>query len=120
MWNPTGENAMKFHAVPLRFGDVLSLARGGYLIGSYGMEPLTAEFMRNFRALPAVKFDDLPSGEFVKLRQKDYAGRSWFYIVNTDDKPHTVEVEFPNGSVALADGANCDGRRRMTLAPYSI
>ena len=120
MWNATGENAMKFYAVPLRFGDVLSFARGGYVVGSYGMEPLTAEFMRNFRALPAVKFDDLPSGEFVKLRRKEYSGRSWFYVVNTGDKPQTVEIKFPNGTVSLADGANCEGCRRMTLAPYSI
>lgn len=118
--NASGVNAMRYFAVPFRYGDVLGFTRGSFLVCDYGWESYEARFAQNFRALPAVKFDDLPCGELVKMRHKDYAGKSWFYVVNTDSKPCEVRIRFPEGTVALADGGAFSGETALSLEPYSI
>lgn len=123
--NAPGADAMRYFAVPLRFGDVLGFTRGGFLVCDYGYEPLEARFAQAFRALPDVKMADAPctsdAPTFVRVRTAEHEGRLWFYAVNTEAKRATVSFQTP---VAVRDTVS--GRRyekgtvTLTLEPYEL
>ena len=103
--NPGGDQALRHIALPLRFHDALGLSKGGFLIGTYGMEARLAPFLHAFRSLPPVVLQDLPGGmETVKVRGGEWRGTNYVYAVNTGATNATVEL--PSGPV--------------TLAPYSM
>ena len=108
--NPSGFHALRDLVLPLRFGDVLGVTKGGYLIGTYGMEGPLRSFAAAFRQLPAVVMADVPdfADETVKIRACTFRGRRYLYAVNTSDVPRTVRYAFPDGTTAL------------TLAPYEL
>ena len=108
--NPSGFHALRDLVLPLRFGDVLGVTKGGYLIGTYGMEGPLRSFAAAFRQLPAVVMTDVPdfADETVKIRACTFRGRRYLYAVNTSDVPRTVRYAFPDGTTAL------------TLAPYEL
>ena len=119
--NAPGPYAMEHYAVPMRFRDILGFTKGGYLVGTYGMEDYLVPFAQAFRALPAVNMETLPGGgEFVRLRHVDYDGRSWFYVVNTGVEPACVRVRFPEGSKDLVSDASCGGDSTINLGPYEL
>ena len=119
--NAGGPYAMEHYAVPLRFRDVLGFTKGGYLVGTYGMEPYLVPFAQAFRALPATGMDTMPGGgEFVRLRYVRHDGRSWFYLVNTGVDPVCVEVRFPDGTRNLVTGEPVAGKASITLGPYEL
>ncbi|MGN0853123.1 MAG: LamG-like jellyroll fold domain-containing protein [Kiritimatiellia bacterium] len=124
--NPSGVNALRHFVVPLRYGDVLGLTKGGFLIGTYGMEEQLVPFVQAFRALPGVVFDDVGGTEVVKLRHKDHFGRSWFYVVNTDVRPATVTLDLPPKTQDLVSGETWGGLLggasgvTLRLAPYQM
>lgn len=125
--NPAGVHALRHFVLPLRYGDVLGLSKGGFLIGTYGMEDQLVPFFQAFRALPGVVFDDVGGTDVVKLRQKEWNGRSWFYVVNTDMKPVTVTLDLPADTIDLVRGEKMnDGlfggasSATFTLAPYQM
>ncbi len=118
--NPSGVHALRHFVLPLRYGDVLGMSKGGFLIGTYGMEDVLLPFMREFRALPAVVFDDVKtSSEMgdVRVRAKKVNGKAYFYIVNTGYKPVEVEVKFPKDSCELVSGKNVriDKNQKQTI-----
>ena len=120
--NAAGPYAMEHFAVPLRFGDVLGYTKGGYLIGTYGMENYLAAFAQAFRALPPVVMNTLPGGgEKLRLRHVDYDGRSYFYIVNTGMEPARVRLRFPAGTENLVTGWK-SGEKPVTvsLSPFEL
>lgn len=103
--NPGGDQALRHIALPLRFHDALGLSKGGFLIGTYGMEAQLAPFLHAFRSLPPVVLPDLPGGtEAVKVRGGEWHGTNYLYAVNTGAT---------NATVALPSGP-------VTLAPYSL
>lgn len=108
--NPSGFHALRDMVLPLRFGDVLGITKGGYLIGTYGMEGPLRQFAAAFRRLPAVVMADVPdfADETVKIRACTFQGRRYLYAVNTSDTPRTVRYRFPDGSA------------KLTLAPYEL
>lgn len=123
--NPGGFHALRHFVLPLRYGDVLGMSKGGFLIGTYGMEEVLVPFMQAFRALPAVVFDDAGGTETVKLRHKDFDGKSWFYVVNTDMKPARVRLSVPERTRDLVTGEQVSGPRSsetldMELGPYEM
>lgn len=118
--NGAGAHAMEQFALPFRHTDVLGFAKGGFLIGTHGMEDLLAPFMQNFRALPAVKFDTLAQADGVVLRGKKHGGKSYFYLVNTAFEPREVSVRFPERTSALVTAEMCGGRRKVKVPGYSI
>ena len=92
MWRVTTINAGGVHALrdlvmPLRYSDILGYSKGGFLIGTYGMEGKLRKFMKEFRKLPATVMKEVDGDEFVKVRSCDFKGKRYTYIVNTDDKP---------------------------------
>ena len=123
--NPSGVHALRHFVLPLRYGDVLGMSKGGFLIGTYGMEDVLVPFVQAFRALPAVVFDDVGGTETVKLRHKDFDGQSWFYVVNTDMKPATVTLAVPKGAHDLVTGERVGGffseeTVTLRLKPYEM
>ena len=120
-------NALRHFVEPLRHGDVLGVSKGGFLVGTYGMEDVLVPFVQAFRALPAVVFDDVgaatPDG--VRLRQKTYEGASWFYVVNTEAKPVRVTLEVPKRSRDLVRDERVGGLMGastldLVLQPYEL
>ena len=118
--NPSGYHALRDFVLPLRFGDVLGMSKGGYLVGTYGMEEHLRAFAAAYRALPAVAMKEIGRQGNVVLRQADYDGKSYFYLVNTDWKPVTVELTVPEGTRNLVTGASLSGDAKLTLGPYEL
>ncbi len=126
--NPSGVNALRHFVEPLRYGDILGVSKGGFLIGTYGMEDVLVPFLQAFRALPAVVMDDVAAVGDVRVRQCAFNGVSYFYVVNTGLKPATVTLEFPAKTRNLVTGETFTGglfggsasTHTLTLAPYEL
>ena len=90
--NPSGRHALRHFVLPFRYHDVLGVSKGGFLIGTYGMEPHLAKFAQEFRSLPAVKMDEFFREGFVVARKAAFDGRVYGYVVNTEAAPAEVTV----------------------------
>jgi len=118
--NPGGEDALRAFVLPLRYGDVLGMSKGGYLIGTYGMEPHLARFARAFRSLPAVRMDEFFRQGSIVARKAEVEGRTYGYIVNTDATPTTVDIaDLPDGTTDLVSGQPLTGTA-LHLEPYEF
>jgi len=124
--NPTGFYAMKHYILPLKYQDVLGFTKGGFLIGTYGMEENLVKFAAAYRALPAVAFEDVTEccTEDVKVRTHSNTKYTWFYAVNASEKPQ--EVTIPVNAEKVVDlGANVqrpvkNGKLTVKLEPMSL
>jgi len=125
--NPLGRNAMKAYIDPFRYDDVLGITRGGFLIATYGLEPMIVPFAKAYTALPRKRFKDVEScsTDVVKVRRLSDGGRNWVYAVNTGAEP--AKVSLPCGKTQVVDLATGlpakewrDGRLELSLAPYEF
>ena len=99
--NPTGFYAMRHYVMPLRYCDVQTFNKGGFLIGTLGMEEELRIFAQAFRSLPAVRFSDVPgSTEEVKIRRYSNGEKTWVYVVNTSEKEVRVTLGCRNAGTA--------------------
>ena len=80
--NPTMPYAMESYLIPLANADILNFTKGGFLIGTHGMEPQLVEFSRAFRSLPAKPFATLDSGPSLVVRTLKDDNAFYFYAVN--------------------------------------
>lgn len=119
--NPSGRNALRHFVEPLLHGDVLGLSKGGFLIGTYGMEEELVPFVQAFRALPAVVMEDLmaPNGN-VRVRGRMYDGRYYFYVVNAGGEPAETTITFPKGTANLVTGEAYEGRQKLKLRAWEL
>ena len=125
--NPSGVHALRHFVEPFRHGDVLGVSKGGFLVGTYGMEAQLVPFARAFRALPAVVMTDIETAHpAVRVRWCTFQGRSWFYVVNTDFRPASILCDMPKGTVDLVSGEKSGGlfggaeTMRLDLGPYAF
>ena len=118
--NPGGVHALRDFVAPLRHRDVLGMSKGGFLVGTYGMEEHLRKFAAAYRALPAVVMDEIGRQGNVVLRHADFAGKSYFYLVNTDHAPAEIALSVPAGTRNLVTGANLAGDVRLSLGPYQL
>ncbi len=128
--NPSGYHALRHFVMPLRYGDVLGMSKGGFLIGTYGMEDKLVPFIKAFRSLPAVVFDDVApvqntNLDYVKVRAKVHNDTSYFYVVNTDMNPVTVTIKIPARTCDLVTDERVGslfGEDELTLelGPYEM
>ncbi len=125
--NPNHAHFMEQFVLPLRHGDILGFSKGGFLIGTTGFEEQVAEFSKAFRALPAMRFGDLPgSTDTVKCRTLTTSETTWFYAVNTAPTAAAISFVFdrqPGGVADAADGrsVNVDGTKlTVALKPYQL
>jgi hypothetical protein len=70
-FNASGREALRPYAKALEHGDLLAFAKGGFLVSTLGTEEVLAPFMRHFRALPAVKFEDAQAHERAEAHLPD-------------------------------------------------
>ena len=123
--NPAGDHTLTHYVRPLRFHDSLGFSKGGFLIGTYGMEPRLARFAHAFRALPPVTLRDLSvSTESVKVRGGKWQGTNYVYAVNTRSEPAEITLRLPRGAVELggvrAEVAPDANAGTLRLAPYEL
>ena len=119
--NPSGYHALRDFVLPLRFGDVLGMSKGGFLVGTYGMEEHLRRFAAAFRALPAVVMEEVGRSGDVLLRQTDYDGKSYFYLVNTGCEHAKVSLVLPKGTTNLVTGEKMDTLvLDEKLGPYQL
>ncbi len=102
--NPNENSFLEHFILPLRYTDVLGFTKGGFLIGTYGVERKLVEFAKAFRALPAKKFADLAgSTETTKVRSLKMPEGTWFYAVNTDYKPSSISIVFDRAPATVSE-----------------
>lgn len=123
--NPAGFRCMKPYIMPLRHRDILGMSKGGFLIGTHGMEPWLRPFAAAYRALPAEPFDDVPgSSATVKVRELARADGTWFYIANTSEEPASVRLALNVDRVTdLAERKEiraAGGELALRLEPYQL
>lgn len=103
----SGRNFLEFYAHAVAELDSVSLAYGGYTVLAMGHEEELCEFARNFRALPTVRFRDVPGmSDPVCMREWTGGGRHYFYLVNRMPCEVAVDVVFRGQNVAIGDLAN--------------
>ncbi len=85
--NPTGRYALESYLIPLAQTDLMTFTKGGFLIGTHGMEEPLAEFSRAFRSLPARPFSDLDGVPApLVVRTLEDGGCRFVYAVNPSQK----------------------------------
>ncbi len=125
--NPTGEHALESYAIPLARDDFRAFTKGGFLVGTIGIEPFVGRFAQAFRALPARRFTTLKrvAGPAVVRYAKTPKGL-YFYLVNPTAKPQRVTLRLTGRPRALENLATGRverieaGPRRFDLAPYAL
>lgn len=120
--NPSGRSALEWFVTPLRHQDVLGLTKGGFLVGTYGMEDVLVPFAQAFRALPAVVMAETGRVGNVVARQIDFDGRSYFYVVNTGASEEILTVRFPAQTKDLVTGGvpRSNEMMKICLKPYEL
>lgn len=97
--DPGGGSALRHFARPLRFHDVLGVSKGGFLVGTTGLERSLAPFALALRSLPPVVLPDLPGGSgTVRIRGGEWNGIIYTYAVNTGDETQTAVVPLSPGA----------------------
>ena len=119
--NPAGRHALRHFVAPLRHTDLLGVSKGGFLIGTYGMEDVLVPFVQAFRALPAMRMSDVGPvrKDAIRLRHATFDGRSYFYLVNTGNTPQTVRLTVPAGTKDLVSGKSVV-TGPVILQPYEL
>ena len=102
--NATPPYAMESYLVPLTHADIMTFTKGGFLIGTHGMERELTEFSRAFRALPARPFA-LVEGVSAPLvaRVLSGAAETYFYVLNSSQEPATLSLTFTGKVEAVHD-----------------
>ncbi len=126
-WRCSAINTNTFYALEnyvasLNNLDSLSITKGGFAIGTLGIEPWVGRFAQAYRTLPAVKFDDIPNiVDPVRVRQKVVDGKNYFYVLNR----LPVEVTFTwtlsgNGPIKDLVNSQIFNATKIVLEPYGL
>ena len=117
---------MRHYLVPFRYFDVATITKGGFLIGTYGMEEYLVPFSNALRSLPNEVFCDVPSGsDGVRVRMWKGKGKTWFYAVNSSGRPAGVRIRTGKAS-EITDTVSGAKKRipesgfSLRLEPYSL
>jgi hypothetical protein len=118
--NPPGRDALRHFILPLRFHDLDGLTKGGFLIGTYGMEEYIAPFAQAFRSLPAEDFDTVLNDNGVVVREKKVNGVKWFYIANTTGESRKINILILPGTKNTRTGEVYKGNGSINLQPWDF
>ncbi len=124
--NAAGRNSMEPYIAALNNLDALRITKGGYLIGTFGMEAEIEEFSRAYRALPAVRFDDVPGlADPIRVRQKTVDGRLYFYVLNRLPAPAKISLQLRSdasvGDLTAGTSVALESRRlELSLKPFEL
>ena len=125
--NPNQAFCLESYVAPLAHFDLMAFTKGGFLIGTHGMETQLGEFARGFRALPPRPFHTLRSGPGAPVvRWLEDGDATYVYAVNAELTGRRVILRWP-GAVArldnLCSGNGSEYRERQLgfrLAPCSF
>jgi hypothetical protein len=122
--NPAGRHALERHALALAETDAHFLGDGGnaYTLG----QPVLAEFLREYRALPAINFTPRADArDPVAVWEATQGEERFFYAVNRERYPVTLEFRLAGRGqfVSLTTRevlAPNDGKLRIELRAYEL
>jgi len=102
--NPNQTHCLESYTTPLAQADAFAFTKGGFLVGTIGIEPQVGRFTQAFRAIPAKPFADHKADtDPVRVRYcRDEAGL-YVYAVNPSDKAHTVRLRFTGRGLVARD-----------------
>jgi len=121
--NGNSYHGLENHVFALNNLDALTITKGGFLVGTFGIEDKIGRFAKAYRALPAVKFDDVAGlADPVRVRQKVVDGGNFFYVLNRLPYPVDVEIRLEGEeAVDLVSGENAShGKLSLKLRPYDL
>ena len=121
--NGNSFNGLENHVFALNNLDALTITKGGFLVGTLGIEDKVGRFAKAFRALPAVKFDDVAGlADPVRVRQKVVDGSNFFYVLNRLPYPVEAELRLDGAeTIDLVSGeSSSDSRLSLKLRPYDL
>jgi hypothetical protein len=122
---PNSFHSLEYYALALNNMDALDITKGGFVIGTFGMEQWVGRFAQAFRALPAVRFGDVKGLEDpVRVRQAVVDGKAYFYVLNC--LPAAADISLELGARAqatdlvLQQPVGEQGHLRIHLQPYEL
>jgi hypothetical protein len=123
--NPNSFHSLEYYVLAANNFDALDITKGGYVIGTLGTEQWVGGFARAFRALPAVRFDDVGGLEDpVRVRQAVVDGKAYFYILNCVPVAVDVSVELASRAqvmdLVLERPVGGSGCLQVRLQPYEL
>jgi hypothetical protein len=124
-FNGPGVHGMEPYVFALHHLDVASIVKGGYVLGTAGLEEHLLPFTQALGALPAVRFDDVPAlSDAVRVRHKIVDGRVYGYALNTVPVPVRATLKLAD-TTPLKDavsGEILSDTRSLPLAlgPYEL
>jgi len=105
--NPNVNNFLEHYTFPLKYNDIMGFTKGGFLIGTCGVEEKLVEFAKSYRALPSQKFYDLPGKtKNIKARFLSLPETTWFYAVSTGIESDAVTFIFDDSPGTIIDLAS--------------
>ncbi|HNX34305.1 MAG TPA: Beta-galactosidase C-terminal domain [Kiritimatiellia bacterium] len=116
-------HGLENHVFALNNLDALTITKGGFLVGTFGIEDKVGRFAKAFRALPAVKFEDVPGlADPVRVRQKSVDGANYVYVLNRLPYPVEAALAFSGAeAVDLVNGEKSSGGKlSLKLRPYDL
>jgi hypothetical protein len=121
--NGNSYHGLENHVFALNNLDALTITKGGFLVGTLGIEDKIGRFAKAYRALPAVKFDDVAGlSDPVRVRQKVVDNGNFFYVLNR--LPYPVEAEIRLAGAEAVDLVSGDtssgGKLLLKLRPYDL
>ncbi|TXK26758.1 LamG domain-containing protein [Pontibacter qinzhouensis] len=123
--NAVGYHSMEPYVFALHHLDATSLVKGGYVVGTFGMEEELSQFSRALQAFPAVKFDDVPAvADPVRIRQKVVDGKLYFYVLNTLPEPAQVTINLTHADRLMEPAIGTSTKKtrkvKLSLKPYEL
>ena len=118
-----GRYFLRPFAQAVGFGDAQEIVTGGLPVGSLGSEEVVREFVRAYRALPALPFRNLKGwgekdGAAVVGRGCKTENGVYFYFVNLTDRPQAATAPL-DGARDLSTDETLAGKT-VELKPYEL
>ena len=118
-----GRHFLKHFAQAVGYGDAQEIVTGGQPVGTLGSEEVVREFVRAYRALPALPFRNLKGwgekdGATVVGRGCETKNGVYFYFVNLTDRPQTATAPL-DGARDLSTDEPLAGKT-VELRPYEL
>lgn len=121
--NGSAVHGLENHVFALNNLDALTITKGGFLVGTLGVEDKIGRFAKAYRTLPAVKFEDVAGlADPVRVRQKVVDGGNFFYVLNRLPYPVEAEIRLEGAeAVDLVSGEKSSGGKlSLKLRPYDL
>ena len=123
-----GRNFLRYYAHSLATYDVMWIGNGGSAPPTQGFNDQVREWAKAFRALPAQPFTDV-KGNFEPLvtRELQTKNRYYFYVVNREAYPVSLELEFSGGKAPQVIDCSTglpvnleQGKLKLTVLPFQL